>query len=505
MDMKGLKSIAIALICASLASCVSKNEHLEKLIPSDVAGVVCVNMPNVIEKSGIKQGDDLKLPDDLKDVLKANEESALCRLVKNMPNVGLEIKEKAFVYFPKKDFDYVMLAALADEDKAKNLITHKTGCRFEDKDGVDIAISGNDVWAVSDGVLLKAVLKSSSDADKASKLVSAIINYDGKSIADVPEANVLMNVEKEITAYFDAQSIEGIMKSNPVISTWVSDYPILHLLVDNDVKSLTLDMSFNDDNGEITADLNMDDNCQFAQLLDAVLQEPSNDFLATIPNSMQMVMSMSVNGANLVRLPQVNQMLRKVNEMPFLGSLRLDSMVNAISGPIAVGVLEDPYFEGDYNYVFAAESSNPLYIVDLIARFASKMGQDPEVYEDEYIYSYNNKQVKVGVNGNVVYIKMLNYEQTEGYANTIEGMNALFGASNLGIYCHITDKAINSTLSIGLMSKRQIKGTFVANNEGNAMMQFIKLLCSIEPVNDYDYDMSNTIESDNMVGEFHAF
>ena len=105
----------------------------------------------------------------------------------------------------------------------------------------------------------------------------------------------------------------------------------------------------------------------------------------------------------------------------------------------------------------------------------------------------------------MVYIKMLNYEQTEGYANTIEGMNALFGASNLGIYCHITDKAINSTLSIGLKSKRQIKGTFVANNEGNAMMQFIKVLCSIEPVNDYDYDMSTTIDSDNMVGEFHAF
>ena len=50
-----------------------------------------------------------------------------------------------------------------------------------------------------------------------------------------------------------------------------------------------------------------------------------------------------------------------------------------------------------------------------------------------------------------------------------------------------------------------IKGNFIANNEGNAMMQFIKLLCTIKPVNDYDYDMSTTIDSDNMVGEFHAF
>ena len=112
--MKGIKSILIALICAALVSCESKNEHLERLVPGDVAGVVCVNMPKVIEKSGIKQGDDLKLPDDLKELLKANEEAVICKLVKNMPKSGIEIKERDYVYFPKKDFDYVMLVALAD-------------------------------------------------------------------------------------------------------------------------------------------------------------------------------------------------------------------------------------------------------------------------------------------------------------------------------------------------------------------------------------------------------
>ena len=199
-------------------------------------------------------------------------------------------------------------------------------------------------------------------------------------------------------------------------------------------------------------------------------------------------------------------MIKKINEMPYLGGLHLDSIVNAIEGPIAVGVSEDPYFEGDYNYVFAAESGKPYYIVDMIARFASRLGQDPEVYEGEYYYSYNNKQVKVGVNGNVVYIKMLNYEQTEGYASTIEEMNNFFGGSSLGVYSHFADKDVNSTISIGLTTdKKLIKGTFIANNEGNAMMQFIKLLCTIKPVNDYDYDMSTTIDSDNMVGEFHAF
>lgn len=503
--MKGIKSIVIALISAAMVSCESKNEHLERLVPGDVAGVVCVNMPKVIEKSGIKQGDDLKLPDDLKELLKTNEESVICKLVKNMPKSGIEIKERSYVYFPKKDFDYVMLVALADEDKAKTLVTHRSGCHFEEKDGVDIAISGNDVWVVSDGILLKAVLKNSSDAEKASRLASAIINYEGKSIADMAEAAQLLDVEKEITAYFDAQSIETIMKANPVVSTWVSNYPILHLLLDNDIKSISLDMSFDNDRGDMNIHLNMDDNCRFAQLLDAVLQKPSNTFLKTIPNSMQMVTAMSVNGSNLVQLPQIGKMIKKINEMPYLGSLRLDSIVNVIHGPIAVAMSEDPYFEDDYNYVFAAESGRPDYIVDMIARFASRLGQDPEVYDGEYIYSYNNKQVKVGINGNVVYIKMLNYEQTEGYASTIEEMNSLFGESSIGVYSHFADKNINSTISMGMADKKLITGTFIANNEGNAMMQFIKLLCTIKPVNDYDYDMSTAIESDNMVGEFHAF
>ena len=53
--MKGIKSIVIALISAAMVSCESKNEHLERLVPGDVAGVVCVNMPKVIEKSGSRR------------------------------------------------------------------------------------------------------------------------------------------------------------------------------------------------------------------------------------------------------------------------------------------------------------------------------------------------------------------------------------------------------------------------------------------------------------------
>lgn len=503
--MKVTKALYVALICALLASCESKNEHMEKLIPSDVAGVICLNMPNIVEKSGIKQGDDLKVPETLKTILKNNEDSWICKLVKNVPNVGIEIKEKAYIYFPTKDFKYVMLLAVTDEEKARTLVSHKTGSKFTSDSGVDYAVSGNDIWAVADGILLNAELRSADDAVKAADLAAAILDYEGKSVIEVEDAKLISSQDKEVMAYFNAKSIEETLKSNPIVSTWVKEYPILHLLLDNDMRSISFDMAFNKDKGTFNVNLNMDENCQFSTLLDAVLEKPSNTFLSTIPNTMEVIMSLSVNGSRIVKLPQVREMIKKVNGMPFLGSLHIDSIVGAISGPIAFCAAEDPYFDGDYNYVFAAETSKPLYVVDMISRFASSIGQDPEIYDGEYIYSYNNKQVKVGINNNVVYIKMLNYEQTEGYANEIESMNNFFSSSNLGVYAQLTNKTINSSLSLGLTSKNKMSGEFKANNNGNALLQFIKMLCLIEPVNEYDYDMSESISDDAMVGEFHAF
>ncbi len=503
--MKFIKLILISLLTAVLVSCDGRNGEMHKLIPNDVAGVICLNMPNIVEKSGIKHGDDLVLPSDLKDVLKANEESQLVRFVKAIPSVGLEMKEKAYFFFPENTFAMVGLMAVNDEEKAKRLLSHRTGEHFDDKDGIECIISGLDYWAVDYGILFYGKLIDGEDDVNASKWAMSILDYEGKNVSDAPFAKRLAGNENEIVACFDAQKMGRIMKNNPIISTWAKDYPIMQLLLDNDMESFSIDLAFNGNVGNIEVELLMDDNCAFASMLDGLMSEPSNAFLKTVPNTMELVMSMSVNGEHFVKLPQVKQMIKKVNEMPFLGRLDLDSIIGAINGPLSIGVSEDPYFEGDYNYVFSAESHNPLLIVDMVSRFATSVGQEPDIYEGVYYYSYNNKQVKMGISDNVVYVKMLNYEQTEDNSDKIEEMNDFFSKSNLGFYTKINNKMARSTVALGMTEKRKLTGVFRSEESDNAMRQFIKLLCTIEPADEYDYDMSESLDMGNKVGEFHAF
>ncbi len=503
--MKLLKFIVLSLLTAVLVSCDGKNSEMHKLIPNNVAGVICLNMPNIVEKSGIKQGDDLVIPSDLKEILKSNEESQLVKFVKALPNIGLEMKEKAYFFFPENSFGVVGLFAVNDEDKAKKLISHRTGEQFDDQDGIDCITSGHDFWAIDYGVLFYGKLINADDYRNAPKWAMSILEYEGKNVTEEAFAKHLPSSEKEIAACFDAQKIGGIMKSNPIISTWAKDYPIMHLLLNNDMEGIAVDMAFNGAEGNINVDFMTDEGSAFAMMLDGLLKEPSNTFLQTVPNTMEMVMSMSVDGEKFVKLPQVRQMIRKVNEMPFLGRLSLDSIVGAITGPISIGVSEDPYFEGDYNYVFSAESHNPLLIVDMVSRFATSVGQEPDIYEGVYYYSYNNKQVKMGIADNVVYVKMLNYEQTEDNADKDAELADFFAKSNLGFYTKINDKKVKSSISLGMTDKRKMTGVFKTEDGNNAMRQFLKLLCSIAPIDEYDYDMSESVERNNMVGEFHAF
>ena len=55
-----------------MASCSSTDEKLRAMIPNDALGVVKINMPSVLEKAGIKNGDGadaLSIPSELKQVI----------------------------------------------------------------------------------------------------------------------------------------------------------------------------------------------------------------------------------------------------------------------------------------------------------------------------------------------------------------------------------------------------------------------------------------------------
>ena len=501
--MKFLRYGIFAAIVAIMASCSNRGEHLDKLISDDVAGVISINMANVIEKSTIKQGDNLALPEQLATVIRGNDEQLIGQMVKSIPLMGIEIKDKAYLFFPNDMMQYAVLISLNDADKARAHVTHRTGAQFADVDGVEMVVSDMTVWCVDDDVLLMGKLRHNTDEKKVAKWLRGVLSHEGACVSDVPGAKAALQSESEIAGYIDMPRFSKLIRGNMVFGKLVADYPILSLLVDSDVRAFTFDMAFNGNKGTINANLDMDENGEFATLLNTLLRQPSADFLQAIPNTMPVVMNLSVNGKALAVLPQVQTMIRMVNQMPFLGNLDVNAIVSSISGPVAVGVASDPYFEDEYNYVFCAQSTDPQGVVQLISQFASRLGQDPEIVDGEHIYAYANKQVRLGVIGNLVYAKMLNYEQTEPNCNTDEAMCKFFAETPMGVYSRFSSEGVNSVLNIGMKADGSFTGEFVTAEKGNAMLQFLCLLCSIKPVSSYDYDGgAAVVDEGSMVGEF---
>ena len=91
------------------------------------------------------------------------------------------------------------------------------------------------------------------------------------------------------------------------------------------------------------------------------------------------------------------------------------------------------------------------------------MGQAPEMYENEYIYQYDNKMIRIGVIDGILYLKMLDYEQTEGYAYEMKPVREFFNSALMGIFAQTRNDSINGYFEFGLEDIFNGKGHFYTN------------------------------------------
>ena len=142
----------------------------------------------------------------------------------------------------------------------------------------------------------------------------------------------------------------------------------------------------------------------------------------------------------------------------------------------------DPTFVGQWNAVIAAKVKSPKLIIGKISHFATSLGQAPELYDNEYVYEYNNKAIVVGERQNVLYIKMLDYEQTEGYANTIPGLNQFFNGNKFGLVLQTDANHKKGIFTYGLTDPYNAEGTFYCSDtKVNPLLYLMECVCSIKP------------------------
>ena len=480
MFTRWLKNLSIASLLLILAGCAGNN--LEKMIPADATGVVSIDVPQILKKAKMLDDGDIVLPKSLTEVIDNNDTSPLCIVMSDLPQMGIDTDSKAYAFFTIKTFGRVVLAALNDPAKARKTLSLRTGGDFEKVEGLDCMYVKDNLYVIDGKVLLIGTVNKAMDINRAAKAAKGILSMTATSIADNKSVkDALHHKDAAINAWLQGKGLKTILNKSEVYRELSQKMPLIEIFTESDIDAVTFNIGLDEDQVEMDAQILAAENSEYAQLLNSTLGKPSDEVLKAIPNSMDYIFTMSIKGDHFVKLKQIQQLLTMFGKIPYIGQIDLASILSTVDGPFTIGLARDPHLEGEWNMVLATRSTNPEGVVQQISSFANSMGQAPEVYEGEYIYQYDNKMIRIGVIDGILYLKMLDYEQTEGYAYEMKPVRDFFGNALLGIFAQTHNDSVNGYFDFGLKDIFNGKGHFYTNQKnGNATLELLRALCSIK-------------------------
>ena len=480
MVKKWLKCVPVAFALLLLAGCASDN--LEKMIPADATGVVSINVPDILKKAGMLDDGKIVLPQSLKQVVDDNDTSPLCILLNDLPQMGIDTGDKAYAFFTAKTFSRVLLAGLDDPVKARKTLELRVGGDFSKVEGLDCMYVGDNLYVIDGKVLFIGTVNKAMEMARAAKAAKTILSKTATSIADNKAAKqVLHDNDAEIKAWMQGKGLRSILNKSDVYRELSQKMPLISIFTESDIDAVTCKIDLDKDQVEMNANIQAAKDSEYAQLLNTTLGKPSNDVLKAIPNSMDYIFTMSVKGDSFVKLKQIQQLLTMFGKLPYIGRIDLARILSTVDGPFTIGLARDPHLEGEWNMVLATRSTDPEGVVKQISSFANSMGQAPELYENEYIYQYDNKMIRIGIIDGILYLKILDYEQTEGYAYEMAPVRDFFADALIGFFAQTRNDSVSGYFDFGLEDIFNGKGHFYTNQRNaNATLDFLRSLCSIK-------------------------
>ena len=480
MVMRWLKLTSIALLLLVVTGCTT--DSLEKMVPADATGVVRIDVSRILKEAGMVDGGKIVLPESLQEVIDNNDTSPLCILLSDLPQMGLNLDGKAYAFFTVKTFGRVVLAELDDPDKARKTLELRAGGDFSTVEGINCMYVGDNLYVIDGKVLLVGTVNKAMPVERAAKAAKSILAKTSTSIADNKSVKeVLHNDDAAINAWVQGKGLKTILNKSEVYRELSQKMPLIGIFTESDIDAVTCNIEVDEEKVEMNTRIQAAENSEYAQLLNSTLSTPNEDVLKAIPNSMDYIFTMSVKGDKFVKLKQIQQLLGMFGKLPYIGQIDLASILSTIDGPFTIGLARDPHLEGEWNVVLATRSTDPDGVVKQISNFANSMGQAPELYEGEYIYQYDNKMIRIGIIDGILYMKMLDYEQTEGYAYEMKPVRDFFDKAIIGLFAQTHDERVNGYFDFGFQDIFNGKGHFYTNeSKANAALELLRSLCTIK-------------------------
>ncbi|MCI5980457.1 MAG: DUF4836 family protein, partial [Muribaculaceae bacterium] len=415
---------------------------MEKMIPSNATGVICIKVPNFIKKAKLDKGGDCVLPDQLKSVIDKHDGSLMSEVMSDLPKSGLDFGDNVYFFYSQGTFRYVCLATLDDADAAKQLLEYRTGGKFKQVDDVDYLGYQAYSFVIDDDVLLIGRDNYVADEKARTDAARLIFSKTQRSIRDIDDIKDCIDRDNDINAYFDIKGLNAMLQAIPSFKNAMQQYPFLSIITDSDIKAFVMGMKFEDNGASCTAQIKADAHSDYVTLLSATLAKPDNEFLKGIPSSMKYLFSVSVKGEKFVQLDQIRKSINLLSNLPSMDKLDVRGIVRSIDGPIAFAMApsflagdSDATFIDDWNMAIAFKSTHPQLVVKSIVKFADEMGQPDMLKDGKHLFNYQGMPVLVWAEGSTVCVTRLDHELVEGsFYDSSADLKDRFASSPIGFY-----------------------------------------------------------------------
>lgn len=493
----------ITLLAALLlASCSSVDDNLRAMIPDDAVGVLKIDLPSLIDKSLMRDGENVKLPDDLKKLIDEADPNIFGDVILNLPQSGVDFNNSCYLFFSPGIYKAVALLHVSDEDAATAMISKIASGKMTEKSGIQFVSHLDYGYAIEDGVMFIGRFMNPVADDVASNAAKSILDKSKPSLFEKEEVAKAIDVQDcDITAYIDAKGLMSIFKENSRFSTIFGNVPALEILTGSGIKAMTATVNFVTDkkDGEymsVKTDFVADKNCLYSSLYDQIVASSTGgegiNTLDVLPGELDTYFAMKVNGSNFVQMPQTALLFDWLNSSSFTSGVNCKEIASSLNGAIVFGLQTE---DGDYNFGIAAQSTDPDMVVNEIINVANNRGQSPEKNANgEYVYEYNygEKAIAMSQNDGVVYLRCVNFVPSYSASTWPALIDALKKSSMVFYKKLMIGTNHEGNLCWGLHDKIHGEGIYYAENEKeNVVVSVLKFLCWKEPNSNIEEDMED--------------
>lgn len=498
--MKKIYFLITLLAIVVLSSCSSDDDKLRAMIPNDAVGVVKINIPSLMEKSGMKSGESISLPADLKKVIDEADANIVSDVVLNLPNSGIDMENSCYIFFSPGTFRAVALFHLKDADKAKSMVEKIASGKMKKMSGVQFVAHTDYGYAIDDDVLMIARYRTPVSEDVASGAASKIFDMSRPSLLEDDDIAECIDKENcDVAAYFDVKSMSSIYSKYLKINAMLTDLQPMDLITGLGIKAVTATVNFNNSNKEvkIETDFIYDKNSMYSTFYDQVIAcAQGGDGVASLealPGEFDTYFAIKINGENLVKQPLISMGIQWLESTPFVSGVRCSEIAASLNGTLAFGVAKGQV--GDYNFGLSAQSIQPEMVVNEIVEAAKRGGQPPYKNQNgEYVYDYNfgSQAFALSQTGGVVYMRCVDFVSNYSVAKWSILTDAIKKSKVVFFKKVLIGETQEGTLCWGLRDKTHGAGVFSPENKNeNVVISVLKTLCWKEPTNGFDDGMED--------------